>query len=188
MLLILAKLRFLGGRERSLCEKAFLLAFAKIATITLGELMTDTFTKTERSRIMRAVRSKGTTAEKKCERLLRFLRLSFRRHVADLPGQPDFVLEGSSRLVVFVNGCFWHAHKGCKNSVLPTSNADYWYLLKRDQFRMGQQNPQYRNGKPDSEPTSGTTSPIYFSLFTRVLLSVGGHVNDDKLLPKGALL
>lgn len=87
--------------------------------------MSDTFTKAQRSQIMRAVRSTGTTAEKKCECLLRSLKLSFRRHVSDLPGQPDFLLRGS-RLTLFVHGCFWHAHKGCKNSTLPMSNVDYW--------------------------------------------------------------
>lgn len=87
--------------------------------------MSDTFTKAQRSQIMRAVHSTGTTAERKCEYLLRSLRLSFRRNVGDLPGKPDFVLK-SSRLAVFVHGCFWHAHKGCKNATLPTSNVDYW--------------------------------------------------------------
>jgi DNA mismatch endonuclease (patch repair protein) len=42
-----------------------------------------------------------------------------------LPGKPDFVLK-SSRLVVFIHGCFWHSHAGCKNAAVPTSNIDYW--------------------------------------------------------------
>jgi len=74
---------------------------------------------------MRSVHSTGTAAERKCERLLRSLRLSFRRHATDLPGQPDFVLN-APRLALLVHGCFWHAHKGCKNATLPTSNVDYW--------------------------------------------------------------
>jgi DNA mismatch endonuclease, patch repair protein len=91
----------------------------------LRDSSVDTFSKSKRSRIMRAVHSKGTTPEKKCECLLRSLKLSFRRHATGLPGQPDFVLE-ASRLALFVHGCFWHAHKGCKNAVLPTSNLEYW--------------------------------------------------------------
>jgi DNA mismatch endonuclease, patch repair protein len=87
--------------------------------------MTDTFTTAERSRIMRAVHSTGTTPEKKCESVLRFLRLTFSRHPARLVGRPDFVLQ-SHRLAIFVHGCFWHAHKGCKNSTLPASNVAYW--------------------------------------------------------------
>jgi DNA mismatch endonuclease (patch repair protein) len=87
--------------------------------------VTDTFTAAERSRIMRAVRSTGTTPEQKCESLLRSLRLKFSRHPAHLAGRPDFVLP-KYRLAIFVHGCFWHAHKGCKNSALPTSNIAYW--------------------------------------------------------------
>lgn len=87
--------------------------------------MSDIFTKAQRSQIMRAVRSTGTTAEVKCECLLRSLKLSYRRQVRGLAGQPDFVLK-TSRLAVFVHGCFWHAHRGCKNAALPTSNVEYW--------------------------------------------------------------
>jgi DNA mismatch endonuclease, patch repair protein len=87
--------------------------------------MSDVFTKLKRSQIMRAVHSTGTAPEKKCEELLQSLKLSFRRHVRGLPGQPDFVLN-TSRLAIFVHGCFWHAHKRCKHATLPTSNTDYW--------------------------------------------------------------
>jgi len=87
--------------------------------------MADTFTKAQRSDIMRAVHSTGTGAENKCEMLLRSLKVRFRHHVDELPGRPDFVVT-ASKLALFVHGCFWHAHKGCKNSILPTSNVDYW--------------------------------------------------------------
>jgi DNA mismatch endonuclease (patch repair protein) len=85
----------------------------------------DTFTKTERSQIMRAVHSTGTTAENKCESVLRTLKLKFSQHPPDLPGRPDFIL-GDFRLAIFVHGCFWHAHEGCKHASLPTSNVTYW--------------------------------------------------------------
>ena len=85
----------------------------------------DTFTKAERSRIMRAVHSTGTTAENKCEAVLRSLKLKFSQHPPDLAGRPDFILK-DFRLAIFVHGCFWHAHKGCKHAVLPTSNVTYW--------------------------------------------------------------
>lgn len=87
--------------------------------------MTDTFTKAQRSNIMRNVHSTGTEAEQRCELLLRSLRLRYRTHAADLPGRPDFVLT-ASRLALFVHGCFWHAHRGCKNAALPSSNVVYW--------------------------------------------------------------
>lgn len=73
---------------------------------------------------MRAVHSTGTSAENKCETVLRALRLRFQKQ-ANLPGRPDFILK-ASRLALFVHGCFWHSHKGCKNAALPTSNSAYW--------------------------------------------------------------
>jgi DNA mismatch endonuclease (patch repair protein) len=57
--------------------------------------------------------------------MLRSLGLRFRRNVNELPGRPDFVLRDCD-LALFVHGCFWHAHKGCKRAALPTSNVDYW--------------------------------------------------------------
>jgi DNA mismatch endonuclease, patch repair protein len=87
--------------------------------------MADTFTKPQRSRIMRAVHSTGTRAENRCEALLRSLKLSFKQHANELPGRPDFILR-DSKLALFVHGCFWHAHKGCKNAALPSSNVNYW--------------------------------------------------------------
>ena len=87
--------------------------------------MADNVSKSVRSQIMRSVHSTGTGAEKKCEALLRSLKLSFRRH-ADLPGRPDFILR-DCRLALFVHGCFWHAHEGCSNATLPSSNTDYWH-------------------------------------------------------------
>jgi len=87
--------------------------------------MADIFTKAKRSQIMRAVRSTGTTAEKKCEALLRAVKLKFSSHPPGLAGRPDFTLKGS-RIAIFVHGCFWHAHSGCKHAALPTSNVPYW--------------------------------------------------------------
>lgn len=87
--------------------------------------MTDTFSKSARSQIMRSVHSTGTSAEKKCEALLHSLKLSFRRNAAHLPGRPDFILR-DCHLALFVNGCFWHAHQGCENATLPSSNTAYW--------------------------------------------------------------
>lgn len=87
--------------------------------------MADMFSKSERSRIMRSVGSKGTSAEKQLEQFLRTSKIRFRRNVETLPGCPDFVLS-DSRAVVFVHGCFWHGHKGCKRATPPSSNVAYW--------------------------------------------------------------
>ena len=80
--------------------------------------MSDTFTKAQRSEIMRSVRSTRTGAERKCEGLLRSLKLRFSQHASDLPGKPDFLLK-EARLAIFVHGCFWHSHKGARMPPCP---------------------------------------------------------------------
>jgi DNA mismatch endonuclease, patch repair protein len=87
-------------------------------------LMADIFSKTKRSRVMAAVRSGGNRdTELKLVRILRENRITgWRRHVS-LPGQPDFVF-WHERLVVFVDGCFWHS---CPlHGTKPASNSAYW--------------------------------------------------------------
>ena len=49
----------------------------------------------------------------------------YRLHVKDLPGTPDIVLP-KYKTAIFVNGCFWHGHKGCKDFVIPKSNTSFW--------------------------------------------------------------
>lgn len=89
------------------------------------ERTTDVFTPTERSRIMSRVRSKNTGPELAVRSLLHSMGYRFRLHRKDLPGHPDIVLP-KHRTVVFVHGCFWHGHEGCKRSARPTSNAAFW--------------------------------------------------------------
>lgn len=49
----------------------------------------------------------------------------FRVNRSDLPGKPDIVLSKHMK-IIFVHGCFWHGHKGCKRSARPTTNEDFW--------------------------------------------------------------
>ena len=51
--------------------------------------------------------------------------LRFRLHRKDLPGNPDIVLP-RKQVIIFVHGCFWHQHPGCRLAKLPTSNSDFW--------------------------------------------------------------
>ena len=87
--------------------------------------MVDTVSPEVRSRIMSRVKSKGMKPEMKVRRLLHGLGYRYRLHRSDLPGRPDLVFP-SRRKVVFVNGCFWHYHRGCKHVRVPASNRDYW--------------------------------------------------------------
>ena len=87
--------------------------------------MSDTFTKAQRSEIMRSVRSRGTGAENTCESLLRSLKLKFSQHPSDLAGKPDFLLKKFG-LAIFVHGCFWHGHECARGARAPKANAEYW--------------------------------------------------------------
>lgn len=86
--------------------------------------MTDTFSKDERSEIMRAVKSKGNkSTELKLIQIFKKHKITGWRRNYSLFGKPDFVFP-KIRIVVFVDGCFWHGHN-CRN-VKPSDNYDYW--------------------------------------------------------------
>lgn len=86
--------------------------------------MTDTFTKAERSRVMRSVRGRGNkSTELKALRLFHDNKITgWRRHLP-LAGKPDFAFP-KSKVAVFLDGCFWHGHD-CRN-LTPAQNAEYW--------------------------------------------------------------
>lgn len=79
----------------------------------------------QRSRTMRAVRSRDTGPEMIVRRFLHAAGLRFRLHDRHLPGVPDLVFPGR-RVALFVHGCFWHQHPGCRAAARPNSRSDYW--------------------------------------------------------------
>lgn len=79
----------------------------------------------ERSRIMRAVKSRNTGPEMTVRRLVHGMGYRFRLHRRDLPGVPDLAFPGRKK-VVFVHGCFWHGHDCRRGARSPKENADYW--------------------------------------------------------------
>ena len=87
--------------------------------------MTDIFTKDERSRIMAKIGGKDSAIEMRVRRLLFSLGYRYRLHVAALLGKPDIVFPGR-RKAIFVHGCFWHGHEGCKRATVPEQNAEFW--------------------------------------------------------------
>jgi len=78
-----------------------------------------------RSRMMAGIRGKNTTPEVRLRKALHGAGFRFRLHSAKLPGKPDIVLP-RFRAVIFVHGCFWHRHEGCRNASVPKSNAAFW--------------------------------------------------------------
>jgi DNA mismatch endonuclease, patch repair protein len=86
--------------------------------------MTDVVSRSERSRIMAAVRSKDTAPEMVVRRLVHLLGYRYRLHVRGLPGAPDLVFP-RLRKIINVNGCFWHLH-GCPRCRMPSSRRNYW--------------------------------------------------------------
>lgn len=87
--------------------------------------MTDVLTSEQRSRCMAAVKGKDTKPEMIVRKYLFSRGLRFRVQVRKLPGKPDIVLP-KYKTAIFVNGCFWHGHEGCKYFRLPKSNVEFW--------------------------------------------------------------
>jgi len=87
--------------------------------------LSDMFSPQKRSEIMSHIRSKNTKGEILVRKYLHRLGFRFRLHDSKLPGKPDIVLP-KYRCVIFIHGCFWHAHSGCKYYRDPKTNAEYW--------------------------------------------------------------
>ncbi len=87
--------------------------------------MTDRITQEQRSWNMSRIRSRNSKPEKTVRSLLHRGGYRFRLHVRYLPGTPDIVLP-RYRTVIFVHGCFWHQHPGCKHAHTPRSRVAYW--------------------------------------------------------------
>ena len=87
--------------------------------------MADVLSKEQRHQCMSNIRGKNTKPELIVRKFLFSKGLRFRLHRKDLPGSPDIVLP-KYKTVVFINGCFWHGHDGCKYYRLPKSNVEFW--------------------------------------------------------------
>jgi DNA mismatch endonuclease, patch repair protein len=99
--------------------------------------MTDVVNRETRSRMRSGIRGKNTRPELIVRRYLHCAGLRYRLHDRSLPGAPDLVFRSRSA-VVFVHGCFWHQHAGCRFAVMPKQNRPFWRRkllenVKRDQ-------------------------------------------------------
>ncbi|WP_353389059.1 very short patch repair endonuclease [Halopseudomonas sabulinigri] len=83
-----------------------------------------------RSRMMAGIKGKDTKPEMAVRRYLHAFGYRFRLHREDLPGKPDIVL-AKLKTCIFVHGCFWHRHIGCRYATVPKTREDFW----SDKFR-----------------------------------------------------
>lgn len=87
--------------------------------------MVDVVDAATRSRMMAGIRGRDTKPEIELRRALHALGLRYRLHGKRLPGKPDLVFP-RFRAVVFVHGCFWHRHEGCRFTTMPATRPDFW--------------------------------------------------------------
>jgi DNA mismatch endonuclease, patch repair protein len=78
-----------------------------------------------RSRLMSRVRGRNTKPEMVVRRLVHAMGYRHRLHRRDLPGTPDLVFP-ARRKIVFVHGCFWHRHPGCRHATSPKTRQGFW--------------------------------------------------------------
>ena len=87
--------------------------------------MLDVHNKETRSYNMSRIKGRKTKPEEIVAKYLFSQGFRYRRNVKKLPGTPDIVLK-KYKTVIFVNGCFWHMHEGCKYFVWPNDNSEFW--------------------------------------------------------------
>ena len=87
--------------------------------------MTDIVDQQTRSRMMAGIRGKDTGPEMALRRAMHVRGFRYRLHAKDLPGRPDLVLPKYGA-VVFVHGCFWHRHPGCRYTSIPSTRPEFW--------------------------------------------------------------
>ena len=85
----------------------------------------DVLTPEQRKRNMQNIRGKDTKIEVRVRRALFEKGFRFRKNDNRYPGKPDVVLP-KYKTVIFVNGCYWHRHPGCKYATIPKTNAEFW--------------------------------------------------------------
>ncbi len=123
----------LGRQTSQLCRifwSGYAPTFSVTYTLPTTEIqvqkdMADTVSKQVRSRMMSAIRSGNTKPEMTLRKMLHARGFRYRLHDGKLPGKPDLVFP-KYKVVLFVHGCFWHRHKGCKYATTPSTNEEFW--------------------------------------------------------------
>jgi DNA mismatch endonuclease (patch repair protein) len=87
--------------------------------------MADVHSKETRSYNMSRIKSKDTKPELLVRKFLHKNGFRYRLHVKDMPGKPDIVLP-KYKTIIFIHGCFWHGHEGCRYYVVPKTRTEWW--------------------------------------------------------------
>ncbi|MFD1331105.1 very short patch repair endonuclease [Methylopila musalis] len=87
--------------------------------------MVDQISADRRSAVMARIKGKNTGPEVRVRKVAHAMGLRFRLNRTDLPGKPDLVFP-KFRVALFVHGCFWHQHDGCRRASMPKSKTEYW--------------------------------------------------------------
>jgi DNA mismatch endonuclease (patch repair protein) len=93
--------------------------------VVSAEVLMDIVPPEKRSRMMASIKGKNTKPELIVRKLVHGMGFRYRLHRKDLPGSPDLVFPRLKK-VIFVHGCFWHRHPGCRFAYTPKSNAQFW--------------------------------------------------------------
>lgn len=99
-------------------------AFSSLASGDFSDVV-DHVDSAKRSLIMAAVHSKHTKPEVVVRKIVYGLGYRYRLHAKNLPGRPDLVFPGK-RKAIFVHGCFWHRHTGCRYATSPKTRVQFW--------------------------------------------------------------
>lgn len=91
--------------------------------------------------MMSKIKGKNTKPEVSVRQYLHRKGYRFRLHRKDLPGSPDIVLP-SRMIAIFVHGCFWHRHRGCKKTTTPSTNRSFWERKFEDNVNRDERNTQ----------------------------------------------
>ena len=107
--------------------------------------MTDNRTIKQRSYNMSRIHSKDTSPELIVRKFLFSKGIRYRIHVSTLSGKPDIVIR-KLKIIIFINGCFWHGHKECVLAKIPKSNTDFWIdKIKNNIMRDAKNNTNLKN-------------------------------------------
>lgn len=132
---------------------------------------------------MSRIRCKDTKPELTVRSMLHRMGYRFRLHIKSLPGCPDIILP-KHRVVIFVHGCFWHRHPGCKYAYTPKSRQAFW----NEKFEINQK--RHKKVTEELEKLGWKTFVIWeceaakpYQLHDRIVDYLGNFVQTQPIIP-----